>query len=180
MRGPFNAGGADPRGVGGEYLERVQALAPQIEACADQIERERRLPSALLAWGPASEARAIAVDGGYRVTGTWNFASGGRHATWLGGYCPIGAPDGTLRRGEDGTPVGRTMLFPATSATMLDVWHVIGLKGTGSDSFSVSDLFVPDEHSVARDDPSERRHSGPLYCFTTGSLFAAGFAGVAL
>src|SRR5947207_1289830 len=49
MRGPFNAGGADPRGVGGEYLERVQALAPQIEACADQIERERRLPSALLA-----------------------------------------------------------------------------------------------------------------------------------
>jgi alkylation response protein AidB-like acyl-CoA dehydrogenase len=255
MRGPFNAGGADPPGVGGEYLERVQALAPQIAACADQIERERRLPSALLAalidaglfrlllprsldgaevdpvtfvrvieavssadastawclcqtagcsmvaaylrpdvareifgrdprailaWGPGSEARAIAVDGGYRITGTWNFASGVRHATWLGGYCPIGAPDGTLRRGEDGTPVGRTMLFPATSATMLDVWHVIGLKGTGSDSFSVSDLFVPDEHSVARDDPSERRHSGPLYCFTTGSLFAAGFAGVAL
>ena len=77
-----------------------------------------RDPRAILAWGPASEARAIAVDGGYRVTGTWNFASGGRHATWLGGYCPIGAPDGTLRRGEDGTPVGRTMLFPATSATM--------------------------------------------------------------
>src|SRR5881396_3360512 len=49
MRGPFNTGGADPPGVGGEYLERVQALAPQIEACADQIERERRLPSALLA-----------------------------------------------------------------------------------------------------------------------------------
>jgi alkylation response protein AidB-like acyl-CoA dehydrogenase len=137
-------------------------------------------PRAILAWGPGSEARAVAVEGGYRVTGTWNFASGGHHATWLGGYCPIGAPDGTLRQADDGTPVGRTMLFPATSATMIDVWHVIGLRGTGSDSFSVSDLFVPEEHSVARDDPSERRHSGPLYCFTTGSLFAAGFAGVAL
>jgi alkylation response protein AidB-like acyl-CoA dehydrogenase len=235
MTGASDVGDANRSGGGAEYLERVRALAPQIEACADQIERERRLPSALLtalidaglfrlllprslhgaevdpvtfvqvieavskvdastasseifgsdprailAWGPPSEARAVAVEGGYRVTGTWNFASGGRHATWLGGYCPIGAPDGTLRKADDGTPVGRTMLFPATSATMIDVWHVIGLRGTGSDSFSVSDLFVPEEHSVARDDPSERRHSAPLYCFTIGSLFAAGFAGVAL
>ena len=72
------------------------------------------------------------------------------------------------------------MLFPATSVQMIDVWHVIGLRGTGSDSYSVTDLFVPQDHSVARDDPSERRQPGPLYCFPTGSLFAAGFAGVAL
>ena len=62
----------------------------------------------------------------------------------------------------------------------MDVWHVSGLKGTGSDAFTVSDLFVPHEYSISRDDPAERRQPGPLYCFPTGSLYASGFAGVAL
>ncbi|MGH7418826.1 MAG: acyl-CoA dehydrogenase family protein, partial [Candidatus Rokuibacteriota bacterium] len=137
-------------------------------------------PRAILAWGPPTEARAVAVEGGYRLSGTWTFASGGRHATWLGGFSPVYETDGTPRRRVDGTPEIRTMLFPANSATMLDVWHVIGLRGTGSDSFSVSDLFVPHERSIARDDPAERRHPGPLYLFPIVSLFAAGFAGVAL
>ena len=57
---------------------------------------------------------------------------------------------------------------------------MIGLRATGSDSFTASDLFVPREHSAARDDPAERRHGGPLYCFPTTSLYASGFAGVAL
>jgi alkylation response protein AidB-like acyl-CoA dehydrogenase len=62
----------------------------------------------------------------------------------------------------------------------MDVWHVSGLKGTGSDAFAVSDLFVPHEYSISRDDPAERRQPGPLYCFPAGSLYASGFAGVAL
>jgi alkylation response protein AidB-like acyl-CoA dehydrogenase len=134
----------------------------------------------VLAWGPGPEARAVAEDNGYRVTGTWSFASGGRHATWLGGYCPIYEADGTARRRPDGAHEGRTMLFPASQAAMADVWHVIGLRGTASDAFTVTDLFVPHEHSVARDDQAERRHPGLLYCFPTGSLYASGFAGVAL
>jgi alkylation response protein AidB-like acyl-CoA dehydrogenase len=134
----------------------------------------------VLAWGPGPGARAVVADGGYRVTGRFNFASGGRHATWFGGYCPIYEDDGHPRRRADGTPDGRTMLFPASRATMHDVWHVIGLRGTGSDSFSVQDLHVPQVYSVARDDPSERRHAGLLYCFPSGSLYASGFAGVAM
>jgi len=137
-------------------------------------------PRAILAWGPGSNVHAVAVDGGYRASGTWNFASGGRHATWLGGPCPVYEANGTPRRRADGSHEGRTMLFPAARATLIDVWNVIGLRATGSDSFSVSDLFVPREHSVARDDPAERRHGGLLYCFTTGSMYASGFAGVAL
>ena len=35
------------------------------------------------------------------------------------------------------------MLFPAASAAIIDVWHVSGLRGTASDAFTVSDLFVP-------------------------------------
>jgi alkylation response protein AidB-like acyl-CoA dehydrogenase len=135
---------------------------------------------AMLAWGPGPESRAVAVDGGYRVTGTWSFASGGRHATWLGGYCTVHEVDGTPRRRPDGTPDARTMLFPAASASMTDVWDVIGLRGTGSDTYSVADLFVPHEHSLVRDEQGERRHPGLLYCFPTVGLFAAGFAGVAL
>lgn len=135
---------------------------------------------AVLAWGPSLDARAVAVDGGYRITGTWSFASGCRHATWLGGYCAIHGPDGTPRRRADGAPDGRTMLFPAARATLIDVWQVTGLRGTGSDTFTVTDLFVPHEQTVSRDDPSERRYPGPLYCFPSGSLYASGFAGVAM
>lgn len=136
-------------------------------------------PRAVLAWGPGP-ARAVAADGGYRVTGTWSFASGCRHATWLGGYCPISEPGGAARRHADGTHEGRTMLFPAARATIVDVWSVSGLRGTGSDTFVVTDLFVPHRHTVSRDDPAERRHPSPLYCFSSRSLYASGFAGVGL
>ncbi len=149
-------------------------LAPEV---AREIFGDRR---AILAWGPGPGARAVAVDGGYRITGTWSFASGGRHATWLGGFCPIYEPDGTPRRRADGSHEGRTMLFPASRATMQDIWHVIGLRGTGSDAYAAEELFVPRTHSVARDDPAERRLGTPLYCFPSGNLYAAGFATVAL
>ena len=137
-------------------------------------------PRAVLAWGPGPDARAVAVDGGYRVSGTWSFASGCRHATWLGGHCPIVESDGTPRRPRPDGPAARTMLIPAASATIVDVWHVSGLRGTASDAFTVSDLFVPREYAVARDDPAERRVPGQLYCFPLGSVYASGFAGLAL
>lgn len=135
----------------------------------------------ILAWGPAGpDARAVAADGGYRVTGNWSFASGGRHATWLGGYCPIHEADGTPRRSPNGAVVRRVMLFPAEAAAISDVWHVIGLRGTASDSFAVEDLLVPHAHTVVRDDLSENREPGWLYRFTTMNLFSCGFASIAL
>jgi len=137
-------------------------------------------PRAVLVWGPGPGARAVATDGGYRIRGRWSFASGCRHATWLGAYCPIYEPDGTPRRRPDGAHEGRTMLLPAVRATLHDVWHVLGLRATASDAFSVEDLVVPHAYSVARDDPAERRHPSPLYCFSSGNLYASGFAGVAL
>jgi alkylation response protein AidB-like acyl-CoA dehydrogenase len=136
-------------------------------------------PKSILAWGPGP-GRAVAVDGGYRVTGSWAFASGARHATWLGAHVPVVEPDGTPRLNPTGKPAVRTMLFPAAVAPLKDIWRVMGLRGTGSDAYAVEDLFVAQDYTVARDDPAERRDPSLLYCFPSGSLYASGFAGVAL
>ncbi len=136
---------------------------------------------AVLAWGPTgTNAKAVQVDGGYRVSGKWMFASGSRHAAWIGGHCSLCAPDGTPVLDAGGRPVERTVLFPKAKATMIDVWQVIGLKGTGTDNYQVEDLFVPAPYSFTREAASDRREAGPLYRFTTFHLFGIGFAGVAL
>jgi len=139
-----------------------------------------RDPRAVLAWGAGPGGRAAAVDGGYRVTGTWQFASGGHHATWLGGHCFVLKPDGTPTVAASGAPLVRTMLFPAAQVAMTDNWNVIGLKGTGSDAYSVSDVFVPAAHSLSRDDPADRRRNTPLYHLRTDNMYSSGFASLAL
>lgn len=137
-------------------------------------------PDAVLAWGPASpSAKAVAVDGGYRLTGEWKFASGARNATWLGAHCAIYEPDGGRRLDSEGRPVNRTVLFPKASAEVIDAWQVIGLKGTGSDNYAVADLFIPDGYTFARDSAPDRRESGPLYLFPLTTFYGMAFAGVA-
>jgi alkylation response protein AidB-like acyl-CoA dehydrogenase len=135
-------------------------------------------PRGILAWGPGPGTARV-VDGGYRVTASWSFASGSHNATWLGCHVPVVESDGTQRLSLDGNPVIRTMLFPKESARMTDIWHVIGLKGTGSDRYNVEDLFVPERHSATRDGET-RREPGPLYSFSSLQLYAAGSAGVAM
>ena len=68
----------------------------------------------ILAWGAiAHEARS--VEGGYRVTARWDFASGSRQASWLGAHVRIVSGDGTPRKNADGSPEVRTILFPVAS-----------------------------------------------------------------
>jgi len=134
---------------------------------------------AVLAWGPG-KAEAVMEGEGYRMSGRWSFASGGRHATWLGGHSTVIGPDRRPRRLADGSPEIRTLLFPADRAEMTDIWDVVGLRGTGSDAYAADGVFVRHDHSVARDEPAERRDPAPLYRFPAMSLFAFGFAGVAL
>lgn len=234
-------------------LAAARALAPRVAACADAIERERRLPEelvgalcaaglfrlllpasvgglevgprifagvvetiagadasvgwcisqangcatfaayldpaigravfgdrrAILAWGPPGESRAVPVPGGYRVGGRWAFASGCRHATWLGPTCAVIGDDGTPRRLPNGQPELRTVLVPAGAARFEDIWHVSGLRGTASDAFALDDYFVPAERTAVQDFDA-RREPGPLYRFPLWSLYASGFASVAL
>ncbi len=133
----------------------------------------------ILAWGSAA-GEAHAVSGGYRATWRWTFASGCRQASWLGAHVHVIEPNGRKQLKPDGTPVQRTILFPVSSATLHDVWDVIGLKGTGTDNYAVSDLFVPERYSALRDDPGATREAGPLYRLTTSMMFGLGFAAIAL
>ena len=137
-------------------------------------------PKSVVAWGPPNGCKATAVDGGYRVSGTWDFASGCRQATWMGAHCQVVEGDGSLRRDARGQPVIRSLLFPVREATLLDTWNTIGLRGTASDSYRLDDLFVAERFSGTRLEPELRRERGPLYAFTMQGLYAVGVSGVAL
>jgi indole-3-acetate monooxygenase len=162
-------------------------------AAQDLFSNER----AVLAWGfPAGRCTAMRVDGGWRVTGAWGFGSGSRHATWLGGHCQVVDEHGGAMKREDGAPLERTALFPRSDVQIIDnQWNVIGLRGTGSDTYAVTDLFVPAKYSVVaravggdQQRPqdtviqveSERREPGPLYRFSPTMAYQAGFSAVAL
>ncbi|MGA2396205.1 MAG: acyl-CoA dehydrogenase family protein [Candidatus Lustribacter sp.] len=137
---------------------------------------------AVLAWGPPaadSPHHATIVEGGYRVTGTWQFASGSRQANWLGGLCLVCEPDGSQRTNANGRPQTRTVLFPKANAVITDTWQVVGLRGTGSDQYAVTDLFVPAGRTFQRD-RGGWSEPGPLYRLSTVYLHAVAFGAVAL
>ena len=100
-------------------------------------------PDGIVAWGPVGPAELSVVPGGFRLTGAWNFASGSHHASWLGAHVVALGPDGEPLRRADGGEILRTLLFPKSRANMIDIWHVVGLRGTGSDRYSASRSLRP-------------------------------------
>jgi indole-3-acetate monooxygenase len=88
--------------------------------------------------------RATPVDGGFRVTGRWAFASGCQHCHWYFAHCFV----------DDGRqPPLRMMLLRPSEIEIKDTWSVSGLRGTGSHDVVVDDVFVPDERSFTIFDP---------------------------
>jgi alkylation response protein AidB-like acyl-CoA dehydrogenase len=133
----------------------------------------------IISWGPPNQHRAHAVPGGYRVSGEWHFASGSRQANWMGADCQVVEPDGSLRLNRFGRPTTRTLLFRKEHTQAIQDWNTIGMRGTASEGYRVTDLFVPEAYSGTREDPALRRDTGPLYAFTMQGLYAVGVAGVA-
>src|SRR5438552_14669516 len=74
-------------------------------------------PRRILAWGPElpGAGRGVAVEGGIRVTGRWGFATGSRHATWLGAHVPVFEAAGTQRINPNGRQHVRPVLVPQSS-----------------------------------------------------------------
>jgi alkylation response protein AidB-like acyl-CoA dehydrogenase len=91
--------------------------------------------------------RGVTVEGGYRLTGRWSFASGCEYATWLlAGFVVM---DGEAPHfvAED-MPELRLALVPAADCSVVDTWHAAGLRGTGSHDFEVTDVFVPEARTL--------------------------------
>ncbi len=125
-------------------------------------------PKLLLAGAAFPPGAAVPVDGGYRITGQWNFGSACNYATWLGGAALV--MDGDVPRlGPDGNPVMVLALFPAADVEIVDNWNTLGLRGTGSHDYRVQDVFAP-ERRVAVFAPFD--HPGAAY---KGPLYRMGF-----
>lgn len=136
--------------VGATSLGLPGAFLP--EAGVKEMFSGSRLPRGAIVIMPAGVATP--VDGGYRVSGRWSFASGIHHAEWITACARV--PTG------EGAPDIVMLVFPATAVTLHDNWHVSGLKGTGSCDFSVENLFVPASMSWRTADTAPQR-GGPLY-----------------
>jgi alkylation response protein AidB-like acyl-CoA dehydrogenase len=134
-------------------------------------------PNVITAGTFRPNGEAVVIDGGYRLTGRWPFASHCQNAGWLVGGARI--LDGTAPRvSPDGTPTWRLFFFPATDCLIIDTWHSAGLRGTGSHDFTVADLFVPAARSISFREPAVE--PGPLYALPLIALFGAGIAAVPL
>ena len=124
--------------------------------------------------------KAVAVPGGYRVTGRWSYGSSIAFSDWVLGNC-ITEDAADTRGAADGGPKFRLCLFPRAEVEVFDIWHVGGLRATGSNDFQVADLFVPQQHTIPLVDfqPPPCR-PGPLYSIPMTSTFVSCLAIVAL
>jgi alkylation response protein AidB-like acyl-CoA dehydrogenase len=139
--------GAGSAGVIGAWLP---------EQAMPRFMTDGRLPRVAGSFIPTGTAKE--VEGGYRLNGRWPFASGCRHAEWLFTSAVIEGIEPRTIRG---------FVFPASEATIIDNWQAGGLKGTGSNDFEVSDLFVPAEFMYDSFAPAARG----------GALFKIGIPG---
>jgi indole-3-acetate monooxygenase len=98
---------------------------------------------------------------GFRVNGRWPFASGCKHADWMGAFCKI-IKDGEPVTDAHGKPMIRGVLMPASDWEIEDTWYAAGLKGTGSHHITLRDARVPEANIFDLEDGAGCV-AGPLY-----------------
>jgi alkylation response protein AidB-like acyl-CoA dehydrogenase len=129
--------------------------AGQVEVFGD--EGVALLPTAIFGRG----GRATRVEGGYRLSGRWPYQSGCDVANWYG--C------GAMVEADGEAPTGVAFIVPASEGRIEDDWFVLGMKGTGSKTVIVDDVFVPESRSIllsdveAQETPGSKLHENPLY-----------------
>ena len=104
--------------------------------------------------------KAWKVPGGYRVKGRWNFASGIMNARWLYATCVMADTE---------KPTLRAVWVPREQVAIVDTWQTMGMRGTGSQDFTIDDVFVPEHRSALSDTPP--REKTPLYHPRTRYVF---------
>ena len=127
------------------------------ESGAKEVFTDPTAPTAGIA---APSGKATRVDGGVRVSGRWSFASGITHCDWVFAGCLV-MDNGKPRMTPQGPETIHAWL-PVSKVTIHDTWHVSGLCGTGSNDFSATDVFVPEQRTFRLVDPTDHRKE-PLY-----------------
>jgi indole-3-acetate monooxygenase len=123
--------------------------------------------------------QGAAVDGGYRVTGAWQFGSGTGHSAYIAaGFLPM--DDGEMRWVAEGIPDMRVGFLPREEVVFTDGWHVQGLKGTGSYDYNVAGVFVPEHRTIQLFAREPVRGSSPAGRMGLMPVTAAGHAAFAL
>jgi alkylation response protein AidB-like acyl-CoA dehydrogenase len=123
--------------------------------------------------------RAVAVPGGYRVTGHWFFASGCMHSAALHGACKVWDGDAPRILPNGDQEVRIAFFHPKSTARIIDTWDVSGMRGTGSHDIEVEDLFVPEERTFSALD-RRARVTGPMNRMHGFDLAGCGFCCVGL
>ena len=136
-------------------------------------------PVGISAGSANPRGRAVAVPGGYRVTGHWFFASGCMHSSALHGACKVFDGDAPRLRPNGDQEVRIAYFYPKSIARIIDTWEVSGLRGTGSHDIEVVDLFVPEERTFSALD-RRARVTGPMNRMHGFDLAGCGFCCVGL
>ncbi len=127
----------------------------------------------------APNGQGVVVDGGYRLTGAWNFGSGTGHSEYVAaGFIPM--EDGLPHMLGDGIPKLMVAFLPRDEVTFTDGWHVQGLKGTGSYDYNVAETFVPAYRAIELFTREPRRGSSAAGRMGMMPVTAAGHAAWAL
>lgn len=118
----------------------------------------------------APTGKATVTDGGYTLSGKWSFSSGCDHCSWvlLGG----------LVFNEEGNVIDfKTFMVPREKYTIVDVWHMVGLSGTGSNDIVVEDQFIPEAFTLSMGEtgqckgPGQEQNTSDLYKLPFHSIF---------
>lgn len=139
---------------------------------AEDIAREVFVaaPGGMTAGVVAPLGTAVRIEGGYRVSGRWPFASGCEHSEWIALNCMVEG---------GGPPMMFFALVRRDQIEIIDTWDVSGLRATGSHDVRVTDAFVPDGYGYSLG-IAQPLHEGSLYRFSVLGLLSAAVAGVAL
>lgn len=121
--------------------------------------------------------RAVPVDGGLRVSGRWQWGSGTKHCTTIGGGCLVVGPDGRPEPRADGLAAPFVFMDPG-DVDLIDTWDAAGLAGTGSVDFEARDVLVPEGRWVQIADGPVRDNVWSRFSFY--GLLASGVAAAAV
>ncbi len=118
----------------------------------------------------APTGKAVVTDGGFTLSGKWSFSSGCDHCSWV-------LLGGLVFNSDDQVVDFRTFMVPRDDYEIVDVWNVVGLRGTGSNDIVVDEVFVPEAFTLSMGEtgacrgPGQEQNTSDLYKLPFHSIF---------